>query len=446
MMSLSAAVDNQTRHDYPPGVGATLFVALVAASRIVITEVMANPRGVTGVHMPEDRNEFIEIYNPTNTAIDLNEWTIDDGDAVDVLTAWTDSSLLTVDSSLIIGYSWLNPGGYAVVLDPEYTDTLADGGYVRPYRFGLNTLVLTVENTTLGNGLATTDPVTLVSSSAYGYEDTSTFGTPSDLTDSIPCDAGDGISWERVDAAGRDTVTNWMACRDTAGCTPGAANSSTTFLDLAVTGIALSDSATAKPGEPLFAAVTIANTGFCAAAAWNVTVFLDRNGNAAPDAGEYDTTLAGHSLPQGQAETISVRITCPAVKTDLWARLACDGDGDSTNNSRRLTVLPGGSERMFDLSLSSFSPDGDGFEESLAVLYHLPEAKGTLKVMVFDLRGRQVVTLFSGKPADASGVVGWDGRNSSGDRAPFGVYAVCVEYRNGGTTRTEKLPVVLLRK
>jgi hypothetical protein len=141
-----------------------------------------------------------------------------------------------------------------------------------------------------------------------------------------------------------------------------------------------------------------------------------------------------------------VRIACPAGKADLWARLTCDGDGDSTNNSRRLTITPGGSERMFDLSLSSFSPDGDGFEDSLAVLYHLPEAKGTLEVMVFDLAGRQVATFFSGRPPAASGVVSWDGRNSTGGRASFGVYAVCVEYRNGGTTRTEKLPVVLLRK
>jgi flagellar hook assembly protein FlgD len=101
---------------------------------------------------------------------------------------------------------------------------------------------------------------------------------------------------------------------------------------------------------------------------------------------------------------------------------------------------------MFDLNLSSFSPDGDGFEESLAVLYHLPEAKGMLKITVFNLGGKQVATLFSGRPPDARGAVCWDGRNSTGAPAPIGIYAVCVEYRAGATTRTEKLPVVLLRK
>ena len=421
-------------------IGLVLLV-LLGASRIVITEVMADPRGVTGVHMPEDRNEFVELYNPTDTTIDLLDWTIDDGDAVDRLRAWTDSSILNPES-LLIGTTLLDPGHYAAVLDPEYTDTAALGGYEQPYRFGPGTLVLTVGNTTIGDGLTTNDP--LVLGSADG--DTSTFGTPSDTTDSIPCDAGDGISWERVDVLGPDTVSNWMACRDTAGCTPGAANSNTTFLDLAVTGIALTDSTSVKPGQPLFAAVSVTNIGFKEAPPWDLSVFLDRNGNALPDAGEHDTTLVGRSLQRGQGETLSARITCPAAKTELWARLACDGDCDSTNNRMRLTITPGGSERMFDLNLSSFSPDGDGFEDSLAVLYRLPEAKGTLKVGVYNLGGRQVATLFSGRPPDASGVVCWNGLSSSGARAPTGIYAVCVEYRNGGTSRAEKLPVVLLRK
>ena len=421
-------------------IGLVLLV-LLGASRIVITEVMADPRGVTGVHMPEDRNEFVELYNPTDTTIDLLDWTIDDGDAVDRLRAWTDSSILNPES-LLIGTTLLDPGHYAAVLDPEYTDTAALGGYEQPYRFGPGTLILTVGNTTIGDGLTTTDPLVLCS----GDEDTSTFGTPSDTTDSIPCDAGDGISWERVDVLGPDTVSNWMVCRDTAGCTPGAANSNTTFLDLAVTGIALTDSTSVKPGQPLLAAVSVTNIGFKEAPPWNLSVFLDRNGNALPDAWEYDTTLVGRSLQRGQGETLSARITCPAAKTDLWARLTCGGDCDSSNNRMRLTITPGGSERMFDLNLSSFSPDGDGFEDSLAVLYHLPEAKGTLKVMVFNLGGRQVAALFSGRPPDANDVVCWNGLSSSGARAPTGIYAICVEHRYGGATRTEKLPVVLLRK
>jgi len=426
-------------------VGTPLLLALVCASRIVITEVMADPKGKTGPHYPEDRNEFVELYNPTDTAINLNGWTIDDGDAVDKLQAWTDSTILTRSPLLRINQTWLDSGCYAVVLDPEYTDTMPLGGYVQPYHFGPGTLILTVGNTTIGDGLENNDPVTLASSSAYGYRDTSTFGTPSDTADSIPCDAGDGKSWERIDVTGPDTVSNWATCRDTAGCTPGAANSSTMFLDLAVTGIVLTDSAVEKPGEPLSAAISIANTGFKQADSWSLSVFLDRNGNAAPDVGEHDTTLSGRPLRRGQDTALTVRLNCPSVATDLCARLVTPDD-DTTNNFMRLTITPGGSQRLFDLNLSSFSPNGDGFEDSLAVLYRLPDAKGTLKVMVFNLGGRQVATLFSGRPPGQRGVVCWHGLSSSGAQAPTGIYAVCVEYTSSGTSRSEKLPVVLLRK
>jgi hypothetical protein len=421
--------------------GTGILLVLVASSRIVITEVMANPNGVTGPHNPEDRNEFVELYNASDSMVDLLDWSITDGDAVDRLSAWTDSSIGNSES-LCLGTTLLAPGCYAIVLDPEYTDTAALGGYEQPYRFGPGTLLLTVGNTTIGDGLTTNDPLVLSSSDG----DTSSYGTPTDTTDSIPCDAGDGTSWERIDVPGPDTVSNWRACSDTAGCTPGAANSNTTFLDLAVTSIVLSDSAGTKPGEPLLAAVGVSNVGFMAAIAWDLSVLLDRNGNAAPDAGEYDTTFDGHSLQQGQGETITARVTCPYVKADLWAKVGCRGDSDTTNNRMRLSIMPGGSERIFDLNLSSFSPDGDGIEDSLVVLYHLPEAKGTLQVMVFNLGGRQVATLFSGRPPDAGGAVCWNGFSSSGARTPTGIYAICVEYRNGGETRTEKLPVVLLRK
>jgi hypothetical protein len=421
-------------------VGTALFLAFTCACRIVITEVMADPSGITGPHYPEDRNEFVELFNVSDSAIDLLDWTIDDGDAVDRLRAWTDSSILNPES-LRLGTTLLEPGCYAIVLDPEYTDTAALGGYEQPYHFGPGALILTVGNTTIGDGLTTNDPVVLCSAEG----DTSTFGTPADTTDSIPCDPGDGISWERIDVAGPDEVSNWMACRDTAGCTPGGANSSTTYLDLAVTGIALTDSTTTRPGEPLVAVVGVANTGFAPADNWSLSVFLDRNGNRVPDAGEDNTTLSGPPLPRGQDTTLQASLVCPSVTSDLCARLL-NPDADTSNNFRRLTLTPGGAQRLFDLGLSSFSPDGDGFEDSLAVIYHLPEAKGILNVTVFNLGGRQVAALFSGKPPDASGIVCWDGLSSSGARTPTGIYAICVEYRYSGTTRAEKLPVVLLRK
>jgi hypothetical protein len=122
----TARIDIPAAGDYPPGVGTALLAALVCASRIVITEVMADPKGITGSHYPVDRNEFVELYNASYSTIDLLDWTIDDGDAVDRLRARTDSSILNAES-LRLGTTSLDPGCYTVVLDPEYTEYTGTG-------------------------------------------------------------------------------------------------------------------------------------------------------------------------------------------------------------------------------------------------------------------------------------------------------------------------------
>jgi hypothetical protein len=437
-------VDNPARRDYPRGVGAVVICALLAAGRIVVTEVMANPAGKSGSHYPEDRNEFVELYNPTDSAIDLLGWVLSDGDAEDRLTAWTDSSILNNCPALRIGRTWLYPGCYAVVLDSEYTDPAPLGGFVQPYRFGDSALILTTGNTTLGNGLATSDPVTLTSPSAYEFRDTSTFGTPWNTTDSLPCDPGDGISWERIDPRGPDTASNWLACPD--GCTPGAPNTALSYVDMAVTGLALRDSATGRPGDNVACVVTVSNPGFPETDSWRLSVFIDHNSNGREDAGENVFDAPGWRVRHGVDSALAFRFPCPPQRADLWARLACDEDRDTTNNALRLSIAPGGASRLLDLNLSTFSPDGDGFEDSVAVLYRLPEPGGRLDISVFDMAGREVKRLYSGKPADVAGVAWWDGSASSGRRPAMGIYLVCVSYRAGGSTRAGKLPVVLVRR
>jgi hypothetical protein len=421
------------------------LAALLAASRIFITEVMANPAGGSGAHMPEDRNEFVELYNAWREAVDLADWTVNDGDAKDQLTAWQDSSVLAGNPTLRVNQTWLDPGCYAVVLDSEYTDPGPTGGYARPYRFGDSTLLMTTRNTTLGNGLADRDPLALVASSAYGFADTSTFGTPNDTADSIPCDAGDGISWERIRIDRPDTVSNWIGCLDSAGCTPGAPNSIAMFLDLAVTELSLSDSAV--PDARITAAARVANPGLLAADNWSLSLYLDRNLNGRADAGEVVRSFAGWLLQPDSDSLMQAEFVCPKAKTDLWAQVTCAGDRDTLNNRRRITINPGGSGRLLNLDLSSFSPDGDGFEDALTVMYKVPVTDGRLNAAVFDLAGKQVQVLCRNLRADDErGVLFWDGRRSNGTTAPVGVYAVWLEYRQGGTTRSERLPVVLVRR
>lgn len=195
--------------------------SLSYSSEVVINEVMANPKGKeTGAGSPGDRNEFIELYNSSKDTIDLSGWKFTDFDGTDSIVPWEDTSLLSRYPGVVIKSTLLPPGSFALILDPEYTSTDTVGDYYEPYDIPLNTLILTITNTTLGNGLSNNDPLLLYSLDG----DSSSFGTPFD-EDGFPENAGDGISWERIDPSEADVINNWDKCEDPSGCTPGRINS-----------------------------------------------------------------------------------------------------------------------------------------------------------------------------------------------------------------------------
>ncbi len=417
-----------------------LLLALVAVSRVVITEVMANPLGSTGAHAPEDRNEFVELYNPTQEAVDLMGWILDDLDgSLDRLIAWRDSSILGANPTAIINYTWLGPGKYAVVLDSEYTDPAPVGGYEQPYRFGDSCLILTTANTTIGNGLATTDPLVLASP----YGDTSTFGTPAIPNDNFPANPGDGFSWERIDQVGPDIISNWATCSD--GCTPGGPNLASTVPNLSVSELRLAEPESLRPGQSFRGSVLIANVGFIPTQNWFLDVFLDRNGNSARDPSEECWHTNGWPLLPGEDSVVEFTLTGPRTTTDLWARITCEGDRDTVNNRLRLTLNPSVAGRLLSLATSSFSPDQDGYEDSLEVVYRLPRAGGKLRIVIFDLAGRVCRELLDAKTETGQGLVVWDGRNASGRIAAGGIYAVWLSYHLPDGDWVEKMPVVLER-
>ncbi len=385
--------------------------------------------------MPEDRNEFLEVYNAGREPIDLFNYTVDDGDGVDRIVAWQDSALLVQYPNVLINTTWLKPGAYAVIIDPEYTDSAGIGGYYQPYRFADSTLIVTVANTTIGNGLAGNDPIVILSP----YGDTTTFGTPADPTDRFPEDAGDGISWEKIDLYGPDLRSNWAISVDSAGCSPGRLNSVATYFDLVITGVSILDSAKFEPGTVLTVVARVKNSGFVTSPPAQVCAWF-----ASGD------TLARIDCPRltPAAETVFVfNPVCPSVQQELRVAVFCPGDKDSLNNLHRLQIAPGSRTRLLWLENSSFSPDGDGFEDSLLIFFSLPEIGGRLTIKVFDLQGRCVRTVLAGsKPTERSGRIYWNGRNDSGVNAGTGVYAVTVEYRYSGRIERAKLPLFLIRR
>jgi len=171
-------------------------------STVCINEVMSNPLGSSGAGSPEDRNEFIEVFNTGPDTVNLNGWEITDFDANDEIVAFYG---LSGDSNTV-----LLPGEFALIMDPEYMDL---GENYMPYGVP-SCILLTVGDAAIGNGLGTADPIALISQAG---DTVSTYY--------IPFNPEDGVSVERVYPYSGDISENWKACEDSSGSTPGRENS-----------------------------------------------------------------------------------------------------------------------------------------------------------------------------------------------------------------------------
>ncbi|TNF31069.1 MAG: hypothetical protein EP329_12890 [Deltaproteobacteria bacterium] len=147
--------------------------APVSTTSIVISEVMANP-------IDEATGEFIELFNAGPVGVDVAGWQLSDGDAFDTLVAWS------------TGTTVIGPGEIAVIFDPDYAND---------YVVGAGTVRLKVGNSTLGNGLTTTDTITLYEADGITVVDTFSF----------PANPGNGRSMEKVTLTAGDSADNWAA-------------------------------------------------------------------------------------------------------------------------------------------------------------------------------------------------------------------------------------------
>lgn len=107
----------------------------------------------------------------------------------------------------------------------------------------------------------------------------------------------------------------------------------------------------------------------------------------------------------------------------VWGRSLDTGGTPGAVNQVVFTSL--GSDVTLEITPEHFSPDGDGFEETVTILLEAPEAISyTLKI--FDRAGREVKRILD-EENYLSPSYTWDGRNDSGQRLPIGIYIVIFE-------------------
>ena len=172
---------------------------------VVINEVMYDPRG------PESSaglyNEAIELYNDGDSTVCLTGWRIGDTYDLDPIGAFPDSTVLSSCPGCILDVC-VPPGGFGVILDRDYTNPSSPDPM--PYPFPSGTVLMSVSDASIGNGLSQGDSLFLVSPS----------GDTVDAIGGMPR-TGDGISAERRSPS----INVFLPSRSASGHTLGFGNS-----------------------------------------------------------------------------------------------------------------------------------------------------------------------------------------------------------------------------
>ncbi len=366
------AVEATTAGDQNPANDRAERSVLVRDRAVLISELMANPAGNEGETPGGKADEYIELWNISDDAVDLAGWSFTDGDGVDELIAWDEAVHDTIEApGVTTGSTVLGAGSFAVILDADYATP--DRGAPQPYGLPAGALILTVGTSDLGgSGLTTADPITLYDAGGQSRDFVmDTFGTPiddddpserdDDGLDEIPFDPGDGKSIELIDPAAGDTEANWSASPP--GGTPGKQNSSTPF-DIDA-GIASSDlallSAEPQQGESATIGITVHNVGLQAVGPVEVLLEERLGENLVP----IDSTTTAILQP-GLSETVEIVWAdypggAPIVQATL--RAADDQNPDNDTAERRFGLVVVINEVASNpVGLESEIPGGDSDE------------------------------------------------------------------------------------
>ncbi len=173
----------------------------VPIAAVIINEIMYDPNQCSDTYC-----EWIELYNPTGSSVNISNWTISDDSATDTLMGTT---------MVIPAY------GYAIITD-------VTNNVYSSFNVSASAIRLTVDDESIGNGLGNTigETITLSYSTYSDSVSYSIGGTP-------------GYSVEKTGSGWAQSAVD--------GGTPGSANSGTTTTTTTTTTTAASTSTTTAP-------------------------------------------------------------------------------------------------------------------------------------------------------------------------------------------------------
>jgi hypothetical protein len=102
----------------------------------------------------------------------------------------------------------------------------------------------------------------------------------------------------------------------------------------------------------------------------------------------------------------------------------------------------------FALSSTTFSPDGDGYEEVLFIDYKMPAAGFVANISIYNIRGNFVKEICRNTVLGVDGRLTWDGTKTNNAKVPIGPYIIYIEAfdANGKVYKYKKICVVASQK
>ena len=156
-----------------------------------------------------------------------------------------------------------------------------------------------------------------------------------------------------------------------------------------------------------------------------------------------------HFLMLNSYEGVSLERICPDRLGDdpsNW-HSAAETVGFGTpgyKNSQFLEILDDGT--TFSLQPEVFSPDGDGQDDQLGIVYDFKSPGKLISVLVFNAEGRLLKTLVNNEMPGTHGIYSWDGTLDDRTMAQNGIYIIYMEALGmDGKTRHYKEAAVLAR-
>lgn len=104
-------------------------------------------------------------------------------------------------------------------------------------------------------------------------------------------------------------------------------------------------------------------------------------------------------------------------------------------------------DHAFEAVPKVFSPDNDGIDDQMNIIYHIAAPGYSGRISVFDSQGHLIRHLLNNALLGTHGKIIWDGKNDKMQVMPSGIYVIYAEiFNNQGKLRSYKIPVVLAKK